>query len=122
MSTLTKHDGYLMIDHRASPGIPPEVARQLGLDPHQVGEGKVLETSTLSCSHCGGVVMLNPARRRERAYCHKCDHYICDGCAFLAAQPTYMHLPYRAYADRVVDLAEKGVILGSPYALLFPST
>lgn len=51
--------GYLMIDDRASGG---------GLK----------EFNTLSCAHCNTVVVLNPARTRERGYCSKCHAYICD--------------------------------------------
>lgn len=63
-------EGYLLIDHRASPGTP------------QVPEGRILEAPTITCSHCNAVVILNPMRTRPRNYCAKCDHYVCDkaGC------------------------------------------
>jgi hypothetical protein len=37
---------------------------------------------TLTCAHCNTVVLLNPARTRERAHCRRCSSYICDrpGC------------------------------------------
>lgn len=69
MASLRRHEGYLLIDHRASPGLP------------EVPEGTVFEAAVLSCSHCQRSLIRNPARTRERAYCHGCDHYICDGCA-----------------------------------------
>jgi hypothetical protein len=55
------HEGYLMIDHRAC-------------------GGKLQEVATITCSHCSVVMIKNPLRERERAYCPKCDHYICDNC------------------------------------------
>lgn len=33
------------------------------------------------CPHCRCSVMLNPERRRERAYCKTCERTICDDCA-----------------------------------------
>lgn len=59
------HEGYLMIDHRATrvPGAPV-----------------FFESATITCSHCQRVVVLNPDRSRSRGYCPKCDHYICDEC------------------------------------------
>ena len=55
--------GYLMIDNRAS-------------------GGTLQEMNTMTCAHCGVVVVLNPERTRERGYCNKCHAYICDrpGC------------------------------------------
>jgi len=61
-----RHEGYLIVDHRASPGN--------ALAP----EGQVYETPTVTCSHCGSVVILSPTRTRPRHYCFKCDHYVCD--------------------------------------------
>jgi len=80
MTRLKKAEGYLMVDHRASPGIPTELAIKLGLDPKLVGEGKLMEAATLTCGHCRSVVIVNPLRTRERAHCFKCNSYICDGC------------------------------------------
>jgi hypothetical protein len=91
LKSLKRAEGWLLIDHTASPGIPAEIARRIGLDPKLVGEGKRLEAATLSCKHCGGAWVKNPRRTRPREYCRKCDHYICDGCAYLASQPNYIH-------------------------------
>jgi hypothetical protein len=122
MASLQKHDGYLLIDHRASPGIPAEIARAVGLDPRQCGEGKLLEMATLSCSHCRCCVVPNPLRTRERAYCMKCDHYICDGCVALTTLSDYIHVPYAQLADRVFSDAAKEGSLGSPLTVLSNST
>ncbi len=69
------HEGYLFVDHRASPGIPGS---------KYYCEGTVYEAATLSCSHCRVSVVLNPDRIRARAQCPKCpegDDYLCDWCA-----------------------------------------
>lgn len=47
--------------------------------------GRVFECATLTCSHCQKVMMVNPLRTRERAYCPKCDHYVCDNCGAIRA-------------------------------------
>lgn len=62
-----KHAGYLVVDHRASPGIP--------------GTPKYVERDTQHCSHCNVPVILNPLRQRERFLCPKCDWFCCDVCA-----------------------------------------
>ena len=59
-------EGYLLIDHSASPGTA------------SVPEGARLEASTMTCSHCNRVVLLNPMRTRDRGFCFKCNHYVCD--------------------------------------------
>ena len=51
--------GYMMVDDRAS-------------------GGQFQEMSTMTCAHCGTVVVLNPMRTRERGYCGKCHAYVCD--------------------------------------------
>lgn len=112
--SLRQH-GELMIDHRASPGIPEDLARSLGMDPAMVKEGRLLEAATLTCAHCKTAAMKNPLRTRERASCGKCGyHYICDNCAVAMRLPDYTHAPY----EKIVEDAAKGVILGSPRDLL----
>lgn len=77
-------EGYLMIDHRASPGISDEVMLKQGL-PAGAGKG-LFEAPTFTCSHCETVVVINPLRNRERTFCGKCDHYICDRCGAVMAE------------------------------------
>lgn len=62
--------GYLELDHRASPEAP------FGLPRH-------FEADTYTCTHCNAVVIMNPARVRERYKCRGCNHHICDPCAAL---------------------------------------
>ncbi len=118
----SSREGYLMIDHRASPGLDSDTARFLGLDPTLAGEGKLLEAATLTCSHCKAVVVKNPLRTRERASCSKCNwHYICDFCAAEAAKADYSHLPFEALVDLEQNFKnQKGLqqFLGSPQELL----
>jgi hypothetical protein len=61
-----KREGFLSIDHRASPGMP--------------GMPALYEAATACCAHCGAVVVLQPLRTRPRGHCRKCDAYVCDNC------------------------------------------
>ena len=116
MRHVLRDHGYLFIDHRASPGISEEFARQAGYDPAFCREGKVMDTKTLRCAHCSVHVVPNPQRpNNDRATCPKCDHhYICDFCAFQMTQPDYVHTPY----EKKVDLVLSGQPLGTPTKLI----
>lgn len=71
MSALKRHEGYLLIDHRYSEGVPGSALAT---------PGSVREMATITCSHCQAIVIINPLRTRARNYCPKCNHYICDRC------------------------------------------
>lgn len=75
-------EGYLIIDNRNAP-VDPEWARASGKSPIGAGGG-VTELPVLTCSHCHAQLVVNPLRTRERPFCRKCDHYLCDGCAAVA--------------------------------------
>lgn len=78
MTSKRSHEGYLLLDNRNGMGVPDAMLQEHGLPP---GAGRGLfEAPTYTCSHCQTVVILNPMRNRERAYCSSCDHYLCDGC------------------------------------------
>jgi hypothetical protein len=110
---MTQSKGYLFVDHRASPGIPEQQARQMGLEPSLVGEGKVMEADTLFCAHCNAPVILNPLRTRARAYCMACaGRYICDLCNAERLRPDYKHLPFREIVDLVATGEATAVRLG----------
>lgn len=113
---MAQREGFLFIDHRASPGLPEDFARAMGMDPKLAGEGKLFEAATLTCAHCKSVVMKNPYRVRERASCMRCGgKYLCDGCGWQAYQPDYDHTPF----EKKVDLAKNAEArLGSPPMLL----
>ena len=53
MSRIGNHNGYLIIDHRNSPGIPesmaPQVAAQGGIP---VPGNTAVEVDTWTCAHC----------------------------------------------------------------------
>ena len=79
MSLKRAQEGYLIIDHRYSPGVlPGDCAKGSPIVP----AGNTFESATITCAHCNRIVVLNPLRTRPRGYCAKCDHYICDepGC------------------------------------------
>lgn len=101
-------EGWLFIDHSASPGLPEHVARLAGFDPKLCREGAVFESATITCSHCSTTWNVNPLRTRDREYCRKCDHYICDHCYALTTLPGYVHVPFRAAAERAINSAERG--------------
>lgn len=96
-------EGYLLIDHRASPGLTKEEYLRLislGHNVPFVPEGTQVELKTKRCSHCGTPVVLNPLRTRERGHCHKCDKYLCDTCAVNYKLTDECH-PVEALADKI---------------------
>jgi hypothetical protein len=110
----SSNNGELMVDHRASPGLPPDVARRAGYDPAQVSEGTLFEAATLMCAHCQQIVIKNPLRDRERAYCVQCSGaYICDQCDARRREPDYVHMSFKQIVDLVgsgkVECASLGV-------------
>ena len=96
-----KYEGEIMIDHRASPGLPAEMAQKLGLEPRQFGEGAVFEGAVLACIHCGGLQLKNPDRKRPRNFCMSCSRYICDICAAVSKQAGYVHRNINEISDMV---------------------
>ncbi len=97
-------EGYLLIDHSASPGMPKDL---MGLN---IGEGARFEASTLKCGHCPNVVIRNPLRERERGHCFKCMHYICDACS-LAYKINLICRPWVQVVDDVKDGKTKTPVL-----------
>jgi hypothetical protein len=97
-------EGYLMIDHRQSPGVSDEAMVQLGLPP---GSGRGLfETATYTCSHCQAVVFMHPNRQRERAYCCHCEHRLCDACGARAEAGAKCQ-PLRYMINEILEQAER---------------
>ena len=120
-----KHEGYLLVDHRNSPGLTEEQARAAGYDPLQVKGGKIYEAASLSCAHCKTAIIKNPFRTRARESCPKCcdvtgaARYICDFCYADTFRADYVHVPW----EKKVDDNMKAVIretMGSPSKLLMP--
>lgn len=98
-----KGEGYVMIDHRHSEGVPDAMARHIGLTARDVGAGRLFEAAILKCTHCPTPYVKNPDRTRERHHCKICNHYICDGCASIAALPGYVHRPYAEVVEAVTS-------------------
>jgi hypothetical protein len=74
-----RREGYLLIDHRYSPGVTEEFVRNSGVEGGTAVPGGVtFESATVTCLHCNGVVILSPTRKRPRGYCARCDGYVCD--------------------------------------------
>lgn len=81
MKTKRSQEAYVLIDHRNSPGLTPEFVRAHHLDSPAVGAGQTFESAMIVCHVCGGDVILNPNRSRERHWCFAHDAYTCDNCA-----------------------------------------
>lgn len=106
MSSLRRHEGYVMVDHRQTQGLPDEMVVNAGLP---VGAGRGLfESATYTCSHCKTVVVLNPLRNRDRAYCKGCDHYICDPCGKIRADNAGECRSFDKFCDQVQEAAVRG--------------
>jgi len=109
---LIKNDAYgpsgageLTIDHSNSPELPA------GL-----GGRALFEAETYTCTHCNAVVVMNPARIRERYKCRGCNHHICDGCA---AERT-AGAPCKTIAQKIDELAAEAERVSSG-GILLPS-
>jgi hypothetical protein len=80
MHSKRSKEGWICMDNRESPGVSDALLRTVGVSlPPGAGVG-MFEAPTITCSHCQTVLIVNPLRTRDRAYCQKCDAYICDGC------------------------------------------
>lgn len=100
------HEGYLLIDNRSSEGVSDELLRSGGAElPAGAGRG-MFEAAVIICSHCQAGVVLNPLRNRERAYCAKCDHYLCDRCGAIAAQTREC----RTFKQLIEEVQEKAAL------------
>lgn len=94
---MKAHEGYILIDHRASPGTDA------------VPEGTVFEAAAMQCAHCNSITIRNPSRTRERASCSKCGgFYICDTCAIEANLPHYTHKPYTQKTEETYTRINNG--------------
>lgn len=103
-------EGWLYLDNSHAPGLSREAACTTGKDVIGAGVNGVFETAFITCSHCQATVILNPDRSRERTWCYKCDHYICDGCAALAKAGASC-VPMRKVLNDAYDSANKGITL-----------
>lgn len=97
LMSVRNHEGLLTLDHRASPGVADL--------PPGVGQG-LFEAPTFTCTHCEGVVVINPDRKRERYHCMGCDHLICDGCAAIKVQ-TGVCRTFKQFVDEQMGQAAR---------------
>lgn len=97
------HEGYLLIDQREAPPVPINPLLVGKPEALPVASGSMYESATITCCHCQVVVVLNPLRTRERGYCSKCDHYVCD-------HPTCNSqcVPFKKIVDDALEAAVKG--------------
>jgi len=103
MKSIRDLEGELLIDHRAGPGITPEMARAAGL-PVEVATMRTYESATYTCGHCQAIVVMNPSRTRERTVCRGCMHVICDACALEKAR-TLRCRPFQQLVDETLTAA-----------------
>jgi len=97
------YEGEIRIDHRDSPGIEQKILYAQGL-PLDAGQG-LFEAPTFTCSHCQVVVVINPLRNRERAWCRGCDHHLCDKCGGILAATGIC----KTYKQLLDELQEEGL-------------
>lgn len=91
-----RHEGYLMIDHRPGMGLGAP-----GETP--LAHGRIFEAPTYTCSHCQRIVVINPLRTRERGYCPKCDHHVCDECELVRVEAGGACRSFEQLADQVLE-------------------
>jgi hypothetical protein len=105
---LSHGSGYLVIDHKDSPGLSHADAAK---SPGAIAApgGQVTEFDVMQCSHCQRGVALNPGRVRARAVCLKCHHYICDQCESIRVASGGQCVPFKAVMETAADIAEKFV-------------
>lgn len=90
-------EGYLQIDHRASPGVTSTAAPNP--DVPIVGGGVNFEAVTRRCSQCHQIIVFDIQRTRFVRKCLSCMEYHCDRC--VAAQPPGHCETLDAVFDRV---------------------
>lgn len=107
-------EGYVLIDHRDSPGFTCDEATAGGRSgiANHIGKGKKFEAATLKCGHwpCGRMVIKNPDRTRARAFCPKCDHFICDYCESERIR-TGICKPFKQGIEEHLNNIAKGIII-----------
>lgn len=101
MSSINRNDGYLILDHRGSPGVPDDFLHAAGL-PTSAGRG-VFEAASMYCPHCGAHVVKNPERARAREYCKTCNHYVCDCCHAASTAADYVHRTFEDLTNLVLS-------------------
>lgn len=73
---------------------------------NRLSGGGLSEFPTYTCNHCHSVVVMNPLRTRERAFCRGCNSYICDACGAVRSQTLECKSMDRVI-DQVLNEAER---------------
>lgn len=108
MKSQRRREGYLLIDHRAGMGMGAP-----GETP--LAHGTLFEAPTYTCSHCQRIVIVNPDRVRERGYCPKCDHRVCDQCEAARVAAGGECRPFAKIANEYLERAARGLLIpGAP--------
>jgi len=112
MPSRRLHPGYLVVDHRDSPGLTSADVAHMP-NAVAVGKGELFEADAFVCAHCSTTVLKNPNRTRPRGYCAKCDAYLCDNpiCNATCA-------PVAKLLDDAQEKAEKDLREESPKIIL----
>lgn len=104
-------EGYLQIDHRGAEGGVSTADAQASPGMIPVRPGVNFECPTITCSHCQRIVIVNPLRTRERGYCPKCDHYVCDSCETVRVASGGACRPYKQVIDDYLNMVTKKGLL-----------
>jgi hypothetical protein len=99
-------EGVMMVNHKDSPGLTPEFLAEVakafpGEDTLPPGAGTgMFEAPIVTCVHCQQMVIINPLRNRQRGWCGKCAHYLCDKCSLNQK----LGVPCRPYTQVIEDV------------------
>lgn len=110
---MRSFEGYFLMDHRNSPGVPDSVVVSQGLTPG-AGQG-IFESATFTCPYCERVVVMNPDRSRPRNFDKKTNHLICDGCEALRVSGVEMKT-MKQLADEMLNEAAKGSVSSETFS------
>lgn len=107
MKSLQSHEGVLLVDHRASPGLSVPEAVQQGL-PASAAGSRIFECATFTCSHCERVVAVVDRRKADEicGFCTGCNHRLCTKCTTKRAKDGVC-LPVKVLAEQLQNVAAK---------------
>ena len=103
-------EGYMLIDHRASMGVPEEVMVAQGFPKDAGKQESIWETATVTCSQCERQVILNPDRSRPREWCKHCGHFHCDDCTAALYLTNALCYPFKAKCQDYLEAVDKGIL------------
>lgn len=103
-------EGYYLIDHHDSPGLPEAIAVKAGLPPNATKGHTTFESASITCHGCHALVILNPDRSRPRNYCKRHDHYLCDACAARLALSTEPCVSMNEQIEMIRHAAEAALV------------